>query len=108
MKVAIVGVSGAVGQEFLRVLDEEISLGGRVSLIGSKRSAGTKYTFRGKQIRSNFCNTTMTLKGGDIAFHWPVQASSKEFEDYYPVWCRRLITPALSVMDADVPLVVPK
>ena len=54
MKVAIVGASGAVGQEFLRVLDERNFPLDELVLFGSKRSAGTKYTFR---------NTTMTLKG---------------------------------------------
>ena len=52
MKVAIVGASGAVGQEFLRVLDERNFPLDELVLFGSKRSAGTKYTFRGKQIGS--------------------------------------------------------
>ncbi|EEF91053.1 putative aspartate-semialdehyde dehydrogenase, partial [Bacteroides cellulosilyticus DSM 14838] len=46
MKVAIVGASGAVGQEFLRVLDERNFPLDELVLFGSKRSAGTKYTFR--------------------------------------------------------------
>lgn len=44
MKVAIVGASGAVGQEFLRVLDERNFPLDELVLFGSKRSAGTKYT----------------------------------------------------------------
>ena len=50
MKVAIVGASGAVGQEFLRVLDERNFPLDELVLFGSKRSAGPKYTFRGKKI----------------------------------------------------------
>ena len=50
MKVAIVGVSGAVGQEFLRVLDERNFPMDELVLFGSSRSAGRVYTFRGKQI----------------------------------------------------------
>ena len=50
MKVAIVGVSGAVGQEFLRVLDERNFPLDELVLFGSKRSAGTIYTFRGKPV----------------------------------------------------------
>ena len=49
MKVAIVGASGAVGQEFLRVLDERNFPLDELVLFGSERSAGTKYTFRGKE-----------------------------------------------------------
>ena len=47
MKVAIVGASGAVGQEFLRLLDERNFPMDELVLFGSERSAGTKYTFRG-------------------------------------------------------------
>ena len=49
MKVAIVGVSGAVGQEFLRVLDQRNFPMDELELFGSSRSAGRVYTFRGKQ-----------------------------------------------------------
>ena len=48
MKVAIVGVSGAVGQEFLRVLDEQNFPIDELLLFGSSRSAGKVYNFRGK------------------------------------------------------------
>ena len=50
MRVAIVGASGAVGQEFLRVLDERNFPIDELLLFGSSRSAGRKYTFRGKEI----------------------------------------------------------
>ena len=45
MKVAIVGASGAVGQEFLRILDERNFPMDELVLFGSERSAGRKYTF---------------------------------------------------------------
>ena len=47
MKVAIVGASGAVGQEFLRVLEDRNFPLDELLLFGSARSAGKKYTFRG-------------------------------------------------------------
>ncbi|MGM0621287.1 MAG: aspartate-semialdehyde dehydrogenase, partial [Bacteroidota bacterium] len=50
MKVAIVGVSGAVGQEFLRVLDERNFPLDELVLFGSSRSAGKQYEFRGKKL----------------------------------------------------------
>ena len=49
MKVAIVGASGAVGQEFLRVLEERNFPLDELVLFGSTRSAGSKYKFRGKE-----------------------------------------------------------
>ena len=49
MKVAIVGVSGAVGQEFLRVLDQRNFPMDELVLFGSSRIAASDYTNRGKQ-----------------------------------------------------------
>ena len=49
MKVAIVGASGAVGQEFLRILAERNFPMDDLVLFGSERSAGKKYTFKGKE-----------------------------------------------------------
>ena len=40
MKIAIVGVSGAVGQEFLRILEERRLSIDELVLFGSQRSAG--------------------------------------------------------------------
>ena len=49
MNVAIVGASGAVGQEFLRVLAERNFPIDELTLCGSSRSAGETYTFRGQE-----------------------------------------------------------
>ena len=46
MRVAIVGTSGAVGQEFLRVLAERNFPLDELILFGSARSKGTTYEFR--------------------------------------------------------------
>ena len=46
--VAIVGVTGAVGQEFLRVLDQRNFPIGNLKLLASKRSAGKTIDFKGK------------------------------------------------------------
>ena len=48
MKIAIVGVSGAVGQEFLRILEERRLSIDELVLFGSQRSAGRTYKFRGE------------------------------------------------------------
>ena len=68
MKVAIVGVSGAVGQEFLRVLDERNFPMDELVLFGSSRSAGRVYTFRGKQITVKELKHNDDFKGIDVAF----------------------------------------
>ena len=50
MKIAIVGVSGAVGQEFLRILEERRLPIDELVLFGSQRSAGRTYKFRGEEL----------------------------------------------------------
>ena len=63
MRVAIVGASGAVGQEFLRVLDERNFPIDELLLFGSSRSAGRKYTFRGKEIEVKLLQHNDDFKG---------------------------------------------
>ena len=67
MKVAIVGASGAVGQEFLRVLEERNFPLDELVLFGSSRSAGRKYTFRGQEIEVKLLQHNDDFKGVDIA-----------------------------------------
>ena len=68
MKVAIVGASGAVGQEFLRVLDERNFPLDELVLFGSQRSAGTRYIFRGKEYEVKLLQHNDDFKDVDIAF----------------------------------------
>ncbi len=79
MKVAIVGASGAVGQEFLRVLDERNFPLDELMLFGSSRSAGRKYTFRGKEIEVKLLQHNDDFKGVDIAFTSAGAGTTKEF-----------------------------
>lgn len=88
MKVAIVGASGAVGQEFLKVLDERNFPIDELLLFGSSRSAGREYTFRGKQITVKELKHNDDFKGVDIAFTSAGAGISKEFaETHYPIRC---------------------
>ena len=79
MKVAIVGASGAVGQEFLRVLDERNFPIDDLVLFGSSRSAGSKYTFRGKEYEVKLLQHNDDFKDVDIAFTSAGAGTSKEF-----------------------------
>ena len=109
MKVAIVGVSGAVGQEFLRVLDERNFPLDKLVLFGSKRSAGTIYTFRGKQIEVKLLQHNDDFKGVDIAFTSAGAGTSKEFEKTITKYGAVMIDNSSAFrMDEDVPLVVPE
>ena len=81
MRVAIVGASGAVGQEFLRVLDERNFPLDELVLFGSSRSAGRKYTFRGKEIEVKLLQHNDDFKDIDIAFTSAGGSISQEYAE---------------------------
>ena len=109
MKVAIVGVSGAVGQEFLRVLDERNFPMDELVLFGSSRSAGRVYTFRGKQITVKELKHNDDFKGIDVAFVSAGGGTSIEFAETITKYGTVMIDNSSAFrMDNDVPLVVPE
>ena len=58
VNVAIVGATGAVGQTFLRILDERNFPVGELRLLASPRSAGKTLPFRGEQIPDTYPYST--------------------------------------------------
>ena len=109
MKVAIVGASGAVGQEFLRVLAERNFPIDELLLFGSERSAGTKYEFRGKEYEVRLLQHNDDFKGVDYAFVSAGAGTSKEFADTITKYGAVMIDNSSAFrMDEDVPLVVPE
>ena len=109
MNIAIVGASGAVGQEFLRVLAEREFPIDNLLLFGSKRSAGTKYTFRGKEYTVRELQHNDDFKGVDIAFTSAGASTSKEYAETITKYGAVMIDNSSAFrMDADVPLVVPE
>ncbi len=109
MNVAIVGASGAVGQEFLRVLAERDFPIDNLLLFGSTRSAGTKYTFRGKEYTVKLLQHNDDFKDVDIAFTSAGAGTSKEFAaDITKFGAVMIDNSSAFRMDEDVPLVVPE
>ena len=109
MKVAIVGASGAVGQEFLRVLEERNFPLDELVLFGSSRSAGRKYTFRNKDIEVKQLQHNDDFKDIDIAFTSAGGGTSLEYADTITKFGTVMIDNSSAFrMDKDVPLVVPE
>ena len=109
MKVAIVGASGAVGQEFLKVLEERNFPMDELVLFGSSRSAGRKYPFKGKEIEVKLLQHNDDFKDIDIVFASAGASTSKEFEKTITKYGAVMIDNSSAFrMDADVPLVVPE
>ncbi len=109
MKTAIVGTSGAVGQELLRVLEERNFPLDELILFGSSRSAGTSYTFKGKSIKVKELKHNDDFKGVDIAFVTAGGGTSLEFAGTITRHGTIMIDNSSAFrMHDEVPLVVPE
>lgn len=109
MKVAIVGASGAVGQEFLRILAERDFPMDELVLFGSERSAGRKYAFKGKDYEVKLLQHNDDFKDIDVAFVSAGGGTSKDFAETITKYGTVMIDNSSAFrMDKDVPLVVPE
>ncbi len=109
MKVAVVGVSGAVGQEFLQVLREREFPLDELVLFGSSRSAGKQYNFNGKILTVKELKDNDDFKYIDIALTSAGGSTSKQFAPTITRHGAIMIDNSSAFrMDEDVPLVVPE
>lgn len=109
MRAAIIGASGAVGQEFLRILEERNFPCDDLVLFGSERSAGRAYSFRGKELIVKQLQHNDDFKGIDVAFASAGAGTSIEYADTITKFGTVIIDNSSAFrMDKDVPLVVPE
>jgi aspartate-semialdehyde dehydrogenase len=109
MKLAIVGASGAVGQEFLKVLEERDFPLDELVLFGSSRSAGKQYEFKGQKLTVKELSHNDDFKDIDIALTSAGGGTSKEFAETITKHGAIMIDNSSAFrMDEDVPLVVPE
>ena len=109
MNIAIVGASGAVGQELLKVLDERKFPVDTLRLFGSERSAGRKYLFRGKEHQVMLLQDNDDFSGIDVAFVSAGASTSLRFADTITRNGAIMIDNSSAFrMNDDVPLVVPE
>ena len=109
MKVAVVGASGAVGQEFLNILSTYDLPMNELVLFGSARSAGKTYDFKGKQLIVKELQHNDDFKDIDIALVSAGGSTSKEYADTITKHGAIMIDNSSAFrMDANVPLVVPE
>ncbi|MCF6159261.1 MAG: aspartate-semialdehyde dehydrogenase [wastewater metagenome] len=108
VNVAVVGATGVVGEEFLRILEERDFPIKELRLLASKRSAGRKVPFRGEEYTVQEL-TKHSFHGIKIALFSAGASISKEYVPY------AIESGAVCVdnssafrMDDDVPLVVPE
>lgn len=109
MNIAIVGASGAVGQEFLRVLKEQNFPFSELTLFGSSRSAGSVINFKGKDYIVKELLHNDDFKDIKIAFVSAGGDISREFAETITKHGAIMIDNSSAFrMDNDVPLVVPE
>ena len=109
MTIAIVGASGAVGQELLAVLEQRQFPVSELRLFGSERSAGRKYLFSGKEYEVQLLQHDDAFKGVDIAFVSAGAGVSRAYaEDITRFGAIMIDNSSAFRMEEDVPLVVPE
>lgn len=109
MKIAIVGVSGAVGQELLKVLDQRNFPLTDLVLFGSKRSAGQTYAFKGKEYKVKELQHNDDFKDVDIALVSAGGGTSLDYAETITKHGAIMIDNSSAFrMDNQVPLVVPE
>ncbi|MDQ1273002.1 MAG: aspartate-semialdehyde dehydrogenase [Planctomycetota bacterium] len=108
VNVAVVGATGAVGEEFIRILESRNFPVQELRLLASKRSAGKKMRFRGAEHTVQEL-TKHSFQGIKIALFSAGASISREYVPY------AIESGAVCVdnssafrMDDDVPLVVPE
>jgi aspartate-semialdehyde dehydrogenase len=106
--LAIAGVTGAVGQEFLKILEERDFPFDSLKMLASSRSAGKKIEFKGKKYIVEEL-TKESFSGIDIALFSAGASRSKEFGPA-AVEAGAVVVDNSSAfrMDPDVPLVIPE
>ena len=109
MRIGIVGASGAVGQEFLRVLEQRGFGKDVVALFGSSRSAGTHYLIGGRELEVQELRHGDQFRDLDYVFTSAGASVSKEYvEDITRFGATMIDNSSAFRMEEDVPLVVPE
>lgn len=106
--VAIVGATGAVGQEMIRVLEQRNFPVKKLTLLASKRSAGTKLRYRDQDLEVQEL-TEHSFAGVDIALFSAGATTSRQFGPI-AVKAGAVVVDNSSAfrMDPAIPLVVPE
>jgi aspartate-semialdehyde dehydrogenase len=106
--IAIVGATGAVGVEILRVLERRNFPVASLKLLASARSAGKTLEFKGKPYKVEELEAD-AFKGVDIAFFSAGATRSREFVPAAKAAGAIVIDNSSAFrMDPDTPLVVPE
>lgn len=108
LKAAILGCTGAVGQQMIRVLEERDFPLAELRLLASSRSAGSKVLFKGREITIEE-TTDQSFKGLDFVLGAVSNPLAKAYASSIVGSGAVFIDNSSAFrMDADVPLVIPE
>jgi aspartate-semialdehyde dehydrogenase len=106
--IAVVGATGAVGVEILRVLERRNFPVGKLKLLASERSVGKTLDFKGKPAKVELLERD-AFKGIDIAFFSAGATRSREFVPAAKAAGAVVVDNSSAFrMDPNTPLVVPE
>jgi aspartate-semialdehyde dehydrogenase len=107
-KVAVVGATGAVGLEMIKMLESRNFPIENIKLLASERSTGKKLKYKNREISVELL-TRSSGKNVDIALFSAGASISKEFAPFFVTnECFVIDNSSAWRMDKDVPLVVPE
>jgi aspartate-semialdehyde dehydrogenase len=107
-KVAVVGATGAVGLEMIKMLESRNFPTESIKFLASEHSTSKKLTYNGKEITVELL-TKESGKGIDIALFSAGATVSKEFAPYFAAdGCFVIDNSSTWRMEKDIPLVVPE
>ena len=107
-KVAVVGVTGAVGQKMLRILEERIFPVGELKPLASERSRGKRITFKGVEIPVEVLSRE-SFRGVDLALFSAGASISREFAPLaVEAGCLVVDNSSAFRYEDDIPLIVPE
>jgi aspartate-semialdehyde dehydrogenase len=107
-RVCVVGATGVVGQEMIKVLEERQFPVRDLKLLASERTAGTKWEFNGEELRVQVLGKN-SFKDMEIGLFSAGGSISQKFA---PIACQEgcvvIDNTSAFRMDPEVPLVVPE
>ncbi|MBN2581505.1 MAG: aspartate-semialdehyde dehydrogenase [Planctomycetes bacterium] len=108
-RVVVVGATGAVGENFISILEQRDFPISEIKFVASARSAGRKVAFKGRQYTIEGLSETTFDEGWDIALFSIPKAMSRKFAPIAASkGCFVIDNSNAFRMEPDVPLVVPE
>jgi aspartate-semialdehyde dehydrogenase len=106
--VAVVGATGAVGNEMIRILEERQFPVGKLTLLASERSMGKELSFRGQPLPVGVL-TENSFKGVEIGLFSPGGSVSEKYAPFAArAGCIVIDNTSVFRMVPEIPLVVPE